>query len=449
MIFDFIFSHTPLLYLTQSLWRDEAYSVLIAEKPLQFFLTKLNFETPLYYIFLHFWIKVFGESEIAVRSFSFLGLTLATIIIIFWAESLFKKHWLSWALPIFFFFNPMLLYYGFEVRAYGWYMLFATLSFYAYSTKKWKLLTLANIFGFYFHTYAILIPFVQSLHFLWEELKTRKIHPLKFIRSPFLMSSITQGIFITPWFYFLLEEVKRNRPTWYFPVDLQLVKSVLGNMFIGYEGTPGGLWNFTALLSLVLLVGFLFAQKKGTLKRESNYLLMSILIPLILVVGISFLKPLFVIRYLIPVTIAEVLLITIAIYRIKNTYLQKLFASVFFIFIAILSIYLPNNKAKTDIRRTIMEANTIRSKNDVLFVSSPLIYFEAVYYTKDRTNVFLYNPKMSSFPWYVGETAFSESQMASELPVFPRRAIIIGEDKSITIAYQTAMTTKSGGKQSK
>jgi mannosyltransferase len=445
---NFLFNHTPIFYFIQSLWRDEAYSVLIAERPLSFFLTKLNFETPFYYILLHFWIKIFGESEIAVRSLSFVGFTLAVVVIIFWAEYLFKKHWLSWALPIFFFFNPMLLYYAFEVRAYGWYMFFATLSLYAYSTKKWKLLTIANILAFYFHTYAILIPCVQFVHFLFEKFWIeKKIKIKEVIKNPLLISLSVSGLFILPWFYFLLEEAKRMRPTWYFPVDAHLVKSVLGNMFIGYEGTPGGLWGITALLSLALLAFFIFAQRNKEQKRDAGYLLSVILLPLIIVIGVSFKKPLFVIRYLIPVTIAEVVLLTITIKTIKNSVLQKISAILFFLFILSINVYLPQKKAKLDIRTTVYEANAIRRPEDKLYVTSPLIFFESVYYTKDRQNVFLYNPHNSPFPWYVGESAFSVSQMASALPSYPSRAVIIDENRSVTVSYQIQTATVPQSKE--
>ena len=122
-------THSPILYFTQSLWRDEVFSIFLAQQPLSVFLPKLSFEPPLYYILLHFWIKFFGTSEIAVRSLSLLGFSLSVIVIIHWAEKLFRSHWLSWGLPVVFFINPMLFYYAFEVRTYGWYILFIVLCF--------------------------------------------------------------------------------------------------------------------------------------------------------------------------------------------------------------------------------------------------------------------------------------------------------------------------------
>src|SRR4030042_5796113 len=133
----FLLQHTPLLYFTQSVWRDEAFSVLMALRPVSFIVSHGSFEPPFYYLLLHFWIKLFGQSEIALRSLSLVAFAGATGIVLSWSEKLFRKHWLSWWLPLFFFFNPMLLYYGMEGRTYGWDILFATLSLLAYPQRKW------------------------------------------------------------------------------------------------------------------------------------------------------------------------------------------------------------------------------------------------------------------------------------------------------------------------
>ncbi len=437
-MFDFLLTHTPLLYLVQSFWRDEAFSILTAEKPISGFIGSLNFEPPFYYVLLHFWIKIFGESEIAARSLSLVGFSLATCVVILWAEKRFRTHWLSWIFPIFFFFNPMLLYYAFEVRAYGWLMFFSTLSLFAYSQKNYKLTALANILAFYTHSYAIFIPFVQFVYYLVTSSDKKKfLHiPALVIKNKYIQSLIVTGISIAPWFIPIYQEAKKMRTAWYFPVDFQLIRSVLGNMFTGYDGTPGGLWIATTVLSLVFIGLFVIALKNKEHKSEINYLLYMVGLPLFLVIGVSFFKPMFVNRYLIYVTISEVMLIGYAIYSLKNPFHQKVVMCLFFIFIAAVNLYLPDKKAKLDIRRTIKEANAIRGANDVLFVTDPLIYFETVYYTKDRNHVYLYNPNHTPFPWYVGETAFSNSQMAYELPQYPKRAVMISPNLPLTISYE-------------
>ena len=162
---NYLINHSPLLYLGQSFWRDEAFSVLVAERPVLTFFTKLGFEPPVYYLLLHFWMKIFGESEIATRSLSLLGFGLATAVVIIWAEKLFKKSYFSWYLPLLFFLNPMLLYYAFEVRTYAWYTLFAVLSMYALLEKKWILYAVSAILGFYTHTYFIFLILIHGIYF--------------------------------------------------------------------------------------------------------------------------------------------------------------------------------------------------------------------------------------------------------------------------------------------
>lgn len=434
-IYDFLLNHTPLFYLVQSLWRDEAFSVLIAERPLSQIIGTLNFEPPIYYILLHFWVKLFGTNEISARSLSLLGFVLATVVVIFWAEKIFQKHWLSWVTPILFFLNPMMLYYAFEVRAYGWFMFFATLSLYAYSTKKYKLLALANILAFYTHSYAIIIPIIQILHYGMFECSFKSVTPKKILHNSFVKSIIVWVVATLPWVFVIVKEMSKDRPTWYYPVDLQLIRSVLGNMFTGYDGTPGGLWIYTAFISVLILIFIFLALTQKKHASEIKYLCMTVFIPLIGVIGISFIKPLFVNRYLIYVTVAEVLLISYGILAIKHKLLQKIVACAVLITIIGINMYLPSRKAKLDIRSTIQAANMIRENNDVLYITSPLIFFEAQYYTPDRENVYLYNPQGNEFPWYVGEAAFSSSRMVTGYPEYPTRAIIVGEDKSIMIGY--------------
>ena len=421
-MFNWLLAHTPLLYFTQSLWRDEAFSVLVAQKPIQFLFTKLTFEPPVYYLLLHFWMKIFGSSEIAIRSLSLLGFTLATCVVIVWAEKLFKKHFLSWVLPLFFFLNPMLLYYAFEVRTYAWFTFFTTM--YMYMEKKWTGFAVASVLGFYTHTYFIFVSVVTGLHYLIT-LKKRK----KFFSQQPTKSFIAIFLLIAPWLIKIAMEMGRLKSSWYSPVDFHLVKSVLGNMFIGYEGTPWYLWNYTAILSVILVSLFLLA-------RNLFFILMAT-VPLAIVLGVSLFKPLFVNRYLIPVTVAEVFLVALAIARIKPKIFQIAITSLFLLALLLFNSWYPKEHQKLNIRATIMEVNTLMDQDDVILAQSPLIFFESIYYSKDPSRVFLYNPDNSPFPWYVGDAIVSQSQITRDLPSYPIRAYLIYENGSYDMAYQT------------
>lgn len=432
---NFLITHSPLLYFTQSLWRDEAFSIIIAQKPLAYLLTKLDFEPPLYYFLLHFWLKIFGTSEIAARSLSLFGFLLAVVVIIFWAEKLFPKSFLRWFLPLLFALNPMLLYYAFEVRTYGWYMFFSVLSFYSYQTNRYRLFAISTILGFYTHTYFLIVPFVQVIHWGLYHQKLFKT-PRRLITDPFIKYGTLSLFLILPWLVKIALLSGKLKESWYFPVDGHLILSVLGNLFIGFEGTPWYLWPITAWLSLGLLISFFFAYKPKNHRPITSYLLLQTILPLVVIIGISFFKPLFVNRYVIPITIAEIILIAYALNTLKKSWLQTGFSVILIITTLWFNFWYPPQHAKSDIRTTINTINALVNPADQIFVTSPLVYFETIYYASDPNRVFLYTPQGGSFPWYVGDAAFDQKKIRTNLPNYPKRAFIIHESGEFEINYE-------------
>lgn len=431
-----IISHSPLLYLTQSLWRDEVFSVYMAARPISFFITHLDFEPPFYYLLLHFWTKLFGMSEIAGRSLSLLAFAGATGIIIFWSEKLFKKHWLSWWLPIFFFFNPMLLYYAMELRTYGWYIFFATLSLFAYDQRRWLLWAVATVLGFYTHTFLVIVPFALTLHYLFSQRKKLFGHGLRAsIADPMIRALIVVGLCIAPWLIKIGIASAKLRQSWYFPVDINLITSVLGNLFLGYEGTPWYLWSFTKILSIIILAASIVALVTKKTSRVAAPLFIQVYVPLIIVIGISFFKPMYVNRYMIAVTIAQVILIALALYAIRNPIIQKIAAALCLMFILGFNVWYPPLHAKTDIRETVRQVNALKSPTDVIMTDSPLVFFETMYYSGDPTHVYLYNPEMNEFPWYVGDAIVNPKQIVSEYPPYPIRAFVTHQNGKFDTVY--------------
>ncbi|MCL4360283.1 hypothetical protein M1555_03470 [Patescibacteria group bacterium] len=438
-----LLTYSPLLYLTQSVWRDEAYSVLVAVRPVSTILGRLSFEPPVYYILLHVWMRIFGTGEIAARSLSFLGFSLATVVVIYWAEKLYKHHWLSWFLPLLFFLNPMLLYYAFEIRSYGWYIFFTVLALSAYAERKWLLLILASVLGFYTHTYMLFVPFVIGVH--WTASHPGHFrHPARLPGDRAVRSLALIFLCMIPWFVKIARDATVLGKSWYFPVSLGLVKSVLGNMFTGYEGTPWYLWRYTALLSLVLLVLFVLALRKKSARSLNGLFLLMVFLPLTIVIGISFLKPLFVNRYLIPVTVAEVFLVAAAIASVKKGPAQVLLAGILLLSVIGFDFWYPDKHAKPDIRETISQVNALKEPADLVYADSPLIFFETLYYSTNKNEVFLYNPQHSPFPWYVGGDIVRPSQMEDRLPAYPVRAFLVHTDGTYSIAYSTVTPPPSG-----
>lgn len=79
---------------SDSVWLDEAYSIQFAHLPLPELLSETassDVHPPLYYLLLHYWVKLFGDSETAVRSLSALFGLLAILMIYLIASLLFNR----------------------------------------------------------------------------------------------------------------------------------------------------------------------------------------------------------------------------------------------------------------------------------------------------------------------------------------------------------------------
>ncbi len=427
----YIIQHSPLLYFTQSFWRDEAFSVLVSKMPLADIWSKLSFEPPLYYILLHFWMKIFGDSEIATRSLSLTGVVLAAIIVIIWAEKLFPRSKIQFVLPVLFVTNPMIVYYAFEVRTYGWYIFFTVLSLYAYWRRNWKMFAVAAIGGFYTHAYFLIHFGTIMLYHIFFVVKK----PKRILTDPCIRSAFFAALIMTPWIWKILTLSTKLTSSWYFPVDIQLIKSVLGNMYIGYEGTPWYLWKYTRYLSFILLILFMTALKNKSKRHFTILLLMTVFLPLTFIISVSFMKPLFVNRYFIPVTISEVFLTVFALetIRVKNIKLIAV-SAVLALHVFFLTWY-PSKHAKLPYRTTMQEVNTLAAPTDLIYTTSSLNYLETLYYSSRPENVRLYNTTGYAFPWYVGDAIFSPDRMAYSLPLYPKRAIIVSPQGDISIQY--------------
>ena len=106
------------------MWYDEGHSILVAVQQFPFgidnFLFTKDFQhTPFYFYFLHFWLKIFGTSEILLR-FSSVIFGVATIPLTYIvAKKLYKNDKIVGIISaILVAVSPLMIYYSIEVRMY-------------------------------------------------------------------------------------------------------------------------------------------------------------------------------------------------------------------------------------------------------------------------------------------------------------------------------------------
>jgi len=110
-----------LRFLTRSaLWLDEALTVDIARLPLHDLHAALRRDgaPPLYYVLLHFWIRAFGTSDLAVRSLSGV-ISLATLPVAWVAARRFAGRTAAWITVALLATAPFAVYYATEARMYA------------------------------------------------------------------------------------------------------------------------------------------------------------------------------------------------------------------------------------------------------------------------------------------------------------------------------------------
>jgi len=419
-MFYFLFTKTPLAFLIQSLWRDEAFSYLLAKKNILqiIILTAKDYNPPLYYLTLHFWMKIFGSSEIALRSLSLVFFWATLYAVYLFLSDVFKFDLKkSFFYLLFFLINPLLLYYAFEARMYSMLAFFATLSFYSLYKKESKFYLASTILGLYTHYFMILILVAQ--YFVNKNKDQLKAF-LSFV--PWLLLVVFQKGIVDGSF-------------WIKKFDYKLLVNFIGQLYTGYETTFTFFQKSIGWLSLGLIIlfyaGYLLIKKKPRQSKLFKYLLIwGIEIPLLVVI-ISFLKPIFLPRYLIFSTVGLILLI---IYIIDH--LPKIFR--WLVILLLLIITLNYNKLqiekrqKADFRKSAYEVKTLIKKNDSLYATSEFDLFTLQYYFPNN-KVYLWGKNYDEIPSYVGKILIDKNQTTNILPYYPNKAFVFDSDGNYQI----------------
>ena len=134
-------------YPDTPLWLDEALSVNIARLPLGDIPAALRLDghPPLYYVLLHGWMEIFGESDAAVRALSAL-FSLLTLPLLWWTLRP-RGERVAWLATALFAASPFAIRYATEARMYSLVMLLVVLGWAAVerSIQRPSLVRLAGV----------------------------------------------------------------------------------------------------------------------------------------------------------------------------------------------------------------------------------------------------------------------------------------------------------------
>ncbi|MBW2992203.1 glycosyltransferase family 39 protein [Candidatus Woesearchaeota archaeon] len=314
----------------KSIWVDEESSIHFASKTPKNIIKYADKEThpPLYYLILHYWLELFGDSEESVRFLSLLFGVAAIFLIYKVGELLFNKE-IGLLSSLILAISAFHIHHSQETRMYSLMVMLALLSIYFFirvlkEKKIWILVfyLVSSTLLMYSHIYGLFVIAAQNIYFILAR-KDIKIT----IKKWAILQAILLAVFI-PWIYVLAGQIIGLKTGEFVSLEW-LEKPTLLELFETF-------WVYTyyklgtLILFLILALGsFLtFNKIKGKHKfnsdLKSNYLLIVwLLTPVILPFLISWIiMPIYSPKYTIAASLAFYLLVARGISKIRSRNLK-------------------------------------------------------------------------------------------------------------------------------
>ncbi len=312
--------------LAQSVWFDEAYSILVAKQPLGhlLYLTGVDTHPPLYYLLLKAWASIFGWSELALRSLSVLAMGGAVVFGGLLVRRTFSTKVALTTLP-FVVLSPFLLRYGFELRPYALASLIGIAATYvlvvAMASKavrtKWLLFGVYSVLvalGMYTLYYTALLWLAHVVWLVWLTYRNKQ----SLIRASWLVPFAVSVVLFLPWLATFIGQISNGALA---PIaQAMTLDNLMGIVSFSFVYQP--VWQLSPLLSVVVVfvlmsLSYLVVRSfklVGAAQRPYLMLLaLYVLVPVLVLTLVSLARPMYVERYLSHVLIGGSLFVGVAV----------------------------------------------------------------------------------------------------------------------------------------
>ncbi len=427
--------------LTTSLWGDEAWAATLINKGWGEIIRIVSRDTspPMYYLTAHAWTRVFGMSEIALRSLSTFYFLLTAIFVGAIAWELFKNKKVVVISVLLALVNPFLFQYAFEARMYAILVFGSTMATYFYLKKWWIPYILAAAFSLYSHHFSLFIIF---WHFLWTTanwIQDQKLQIAAFIARSMLHAG--QGRASTNKRTIELRFIKTFWPFFgiglvylpWLPTMYAQTKLVAGGFWLGKPMSEDLVTLFFKFLSgttlhslqvAAIILGILILILRQWGRHKADFFLVGwFLTPILLTYLISQIKtPIFYDRYMLNTIPALILLLSS---RWRKLYGETLVAGLILTSL-VLSWYFFTHPTKRPFRELATYVQNNLKPTDALINWNGAAHhlFESKYYGLKAP---IYTPG-GLLPYYTGTALMEPGDQISTLPNAPRLGVITSED---------------------
>ncbi|MDQ3098364.1 MAG: glycosyltransferase family 39 protein [bacterium] len=392
-----------LTLYSQSIRLDESQSIWASTRSIPGLLAYIaqDVHVPLYALILHIWMQIFGTDIMVVRSLSFVFFVL-TLPFMYWFAKESSSKRAAYLTVALFSLSPFVMWYSNEARMYTLFTLVTSVNHLYFlrmvrsegKTSKFGYLVSA-IAGLYTHYFFFFLLITQGIFILgrmisfiytdqefgskslWELIKKYLAFPLKWLGI-----ATEAFLFLLPWitYVYSLGTANNASPMIPRPTSFNLFQTIVQFLF-GFQ-TQAVQAFIIALWPLTLIMLFMLFTKRKRLPVEGiGYFGFVTVLPIILVFFVSFIRPIFLTRYLILVTpsLFFILAWSMLSYSKKvSTYL----VTTFMLVLLGLSGY-QNISSATPVKEDYAGVDTYLSMNttakDIIAVSAPFTIYPIEY----------------------------------------------------------------------
>lgn len=279
--------------LTESLWGDEGFSAIAVQKDFISMLGVVMRDTapPFFYLVGFVWGRLFGFSEVSLRSLTLLLMIGAAVfagLIVHRIDRSKANAALAFGLTLF---APFLFPFAFEWRMYALLTFTLTASTYFFVAKRWTAYVVFSLMALYTHHFAVFTIFAQGIWFLLTELTWKK--PKKWLVE--LRPFILIGLIYSLWLYPMYIQISRVKGSgfWLGKPDLKNLMDLL------YRFATGGIETEKRWIVTALIIGLLAFKDWRRVGKSFVMLLFIFSAPIWISYGLSqVITPIFYDRYL-------------------------------------------------------------------------------------------------------------------------------------------------------
>ena len=430
---------TNVKFFTEGLWCDEAFSWALAAKGSALLpLTARDFNPPLYYLVLRTWMGIVGTSEVAMRSLSlvFFGLTLYVVWRYMRDVGRIAPVRASVYLGLFAV-NPMLTYYAVEARMYSMVACLAAASMYTFALRRRRWYVAVTTAALHTHYFVVLLLIAQAASVLLTETGKERRRRFAQVCLPLAL--------LFPWIaYVVAIRQSWESSFWILSPGKRFVVHLVTSIFSGHEPTfaslaPSQVWLFTLVLMPIVLWSVLAAWRMlhknsagetvimhGELAFQFTLVLLWALLPATLTYAASFVKAVFLPRYLVFSTVGLLLLMISGVERARLWARVAMIAALYALSVQYQVIH-AHRHSKGQYRETISQIAAIAGPDDVLYVRGEYDFFPAQYYFGER-RVFLVGKGYDEIPAFAGKVLIPPDRVRAVPAASGARVFLLTND---------------------